>query len=435
MEPLTLKPTKEKEQHLSSDYRWPQVHQKMNEEIKKQILFVDDEPMVLNGLQRTLRKMRNEWEMSFSSNAKEALEILSQKSMDVIVSDLKMPEMNGVQLLTEVKKRHPYIIRVILSGHLEHDMTLKSVQIAHQSLSKPCDAEILKHTLAKLFALRDFLSDESIKKIVSQIETLPSMPSIYTEIIAEMQSPDPSIKKVGEMIANDLSMTAKILQVVNSVFFGLSRKISSPQQAVMLLGMDTIKALVLSVKIFSEFSRKTFSWFNIDELFNHSMSVSTYAKTIIENENLDQDLVNNSVMAGLLHDLGKLILATNFQQPYQKVLTEARGSDRNLWELEYEAFGTSHAEIGAYLMGLWKIENPIIEAIALHHCPGKSLTQSMGPLTAVHIGNALDHEAHTPPESNTDLKCDKDYLDMLGVTNQIPEWRQRCKGLAERIAS
>ena len=193
-----------------------------------------------------------------------------------------------------------------------------------------------------------------------------------------MQSADPSIKKVGDIISKDLSMTAKILQVVNSVFFGLSRKISSPQEAVMLLGLETIKALVLSVKIFSEFSQKKFSWFNIDELFNHSMSVSTYAKTIIKNENLDQDLINNSLMAGLLHDLGKLILATNFQEPYQQVLTEAQGSDRNLWELEYEAFGTSHAEIGAYLMGLWNMENPIIEAIAFHHCPGKKFNPKYG---------------------------------------------------------
>ena len=150
--------------------------------IKKQILFVDDEPMVLNGFQRTLRKMRTEWDMAFTSSGKEALDILGQQPMDVIVSDLKMPEMDGAQLLTEVKKRHPHVVRIILSGHLEHEMTLKSVQYAHQSLSKPCDAEILKQTLAKLFALRDILSDESIKKIVSQIESLPSLPSIYTRL-------------------------------------------------------------------------------------------------------------------------------------------------------------------------------------------------------------------------------------------------------------
>jgi HD-like signal output (HDOD) protein/CheY-like chemotaxis protein len=404
----------------------------MNETSKRRILFVDDEPLVLKGLQRTLRKMRNEWGMAFTASGREALDILSKQPVDVIVSDLKMPEMDGMQLLTEVRTQYPHVVRIILSGHLEHELTLQSVQYAHQNLSKPCDSEILKQTLAKLFALRDIMADESVKKIVSQIESLPSLPAIYNEIIEEMQSEDPSIKKVGDIISKDLSMTAKILQVVNSVFFGLSRKINSPTEAVLLLGLETIKSLVLSVKIFAEFSRKKFSWFNIDALFNHSMSVSTYTKTIIKTEKLGQDLINYSLMAGLLHDLGKLILATNLQKPYKEVLTAAKGSDRNLWDLEYEAFGTSHAEIGAYLMGLWSLETPIIEAIAFHHCPANSMSQNMGLLTAVHIGNAIDHDGQPSTNGNTDLQYDSQYLDTLGLADRIPEWRQVCNELSER---
>ena len=400
--------------------------------MKRRILFVDDEPMVLNGLQRTLRKMRREWDMTFVGSGREALEVLGKKPMDVIVSDLRMPEMDGGRLLAEVKKQHPQVVRIILSGQLDQEMTLKSVQLAHQSLSKPCDAEVLKHTLAKLFALRDFLSDDSIKSIISQIESLPSMPSIYTEIVTEMQSEDPAIKKVGEIISKDLSMTAKILQMVNSAFFGLFQKIKSPEQAVMMLGMETIKALVLSVKIFSEFNQKSFAWFNIDDLFNHSLAVSLHAKTIIKNENLDQGLINNSMMAGLLHDLGKLILATNFEKSYRQVLTEAEGTGKNLLDLEYEAFGTSHAEIGAYLMGLWRLENSIIEAIAFHHLPARSMTQNMGLLAAVHVGNALDHEAQTPSGESTELQCDTEYLNKLEITNRIPPWRQACSELRER---
>ena len=400
--------------------------------MKRRILFVDDEPMVLKGLQRTLRKMRQDWDMTFVSSGREALNVLAKKPMDVIVSDMRMPEMDGGRLLAEVKKQHPHVVRIILSGQLDQEMTLKSVQLAHQSLSKPCDAGVLKHTLAKLFALRDFLSDESIKSIISQIESLPSMPSIYTEIISEMQSDDPAIKKVGEIISKDLSMTAKILQMVNSAFFGLFRKINSPEQAVMMLGLETIKALVLSVKIFSEFNQKGFSCFNIDALFNHSLAVSMYAKTIIKNENLDQGLINNSMMAGLLHDLGKLILATNFEEPYRQILDEAQSTGRNLLDLEYKTFGTSHAEIGAYLMGLWRLETSIIEAIAFHHLPVRSMTQNIGLLTAVHVANALEHEAQPPAGQNTGLQCDAGYLDKLEITGRIPQWRQVCGELTER---
>ena len=388
--------------------------------------------MVLNGLQRTLRKMRRDWDMTFVGSGREALDVLGKKPMDVIVSDLRMPEMDGGRLLAEVKKQHPQVVRIILSGQLDQEMTLKSVQLAHQSLSKPCDAEVLKHTLAKLFALRDFLSDDSIKSIISQIESLPSMPSIYTEIVSEMQSDDPAIKKVGEIISKDISMTAKILQMVNSAFFGLFQKIKSPEQAVMMLGMETIKALVLSVKIFSEFNQNSFSWFNIDELFDHSLAVSVYAKTIIKNENPDQGLINNSMMAGLLHDLGKLILATNFEKSYRQVLAEAQGTGKNPLDLEYEAFGTSHAEIGAYLMGLWRLENSIIEAIAFHHLPARSMSQNIGLLAAVHVGDALDYEARISSGENTQLQCDTEYLNKLEITRRIPQWRQACSELRER---
>ena len=402
--------------------------------MKKRILFVDDEPMVLRGLQRTLRKMRDEWDMAFTASAKEALASLDEKPMDVIISDMKMPQMDGTQLLAEVKRRHPQMVRLILSGHVEQEATIKSVQFAHQCLSKPCDAEVLKQTLAKLFALRDILTDDSIKKIVSQIESLPSLPAMYTEIMSEMQSPDPSLVKVGDIIARDVSMTAKILQVVNSVFFGLPQKIGKPQQAVMLLGLDAIKALVLSVKIFSEFRPKKFSWFNIDALFNHSISVSTYTKTIAKNEKVNQDFFNFSLMAGLLHDIGKLILATNFNQTYRQVLTESRNSGHNLWDLEYGTFGTSHAEIGAYLMGLWNLENPIIEAVAFHHCPAKCVSSDMGLLTAVHVANALEHEDDLQSDRATELQFDTEYLAGLGVVNRIPAWRQACKEYAERNA-
>jgi HD-like signal output (HDOD) protein len=411
------------------------IYQKMNDQAKRRILFVDDEPMVLKGLQRTLRKMRDVWEMAFTSSSKEALEILGSGTFDVIVSDLRMPEIDGMQLLAEVKSKHPEVIRIILSGQVEQDTTFKSVQVAHQSLSKPCDADILKQTLKELFALRNLLEDKSIKRIVSQTETLPSLPEVYTQVIHELQSSEPSVKKVGEIISTDMGMTAKILQVVNSAFFGLVRKINNPKEAVMLLGTETIKALVLSVKIFSEFNQKKFSWFNFDDLFDHSMSVSMFAQTISKQEHLDQNLVNNSLMAGMFHDLGKLILVTNFQKAYRKILTEARETGQNLWDLEKEEFGTSHSEIGAYLMGLWGLEYPVIEAIAYHHCPGKSLSNSTGLLTAVHFGDAYDrlkNSSYDPNSGNGLRRLDREYLDNLGVASRLNNWQTVCKELTER---
>ena len=404
----------------------------MNDQAKKRILFVDDEPMVLKGLQRTLRKMRSEWDMVFKESGKQALDILASAPFDVVVSDLRMPEMDGAQLLAEVKNKHPQVVRIILSGHVEQETTFKSLQLAHQSLSKPCDVDILKQTLNQLFALRNLLQDESIKRIVSQTETLPSLPKVYTDVIRELQAADPSIKKVGEIISSDLGMTAKILQIVNSAFFGLVRKISNPREAVMLLGTDTIKALVLSVKIFSEFNQKKYAWFDFDHLFNHSLSVSILTQTISKEERLDQNLVNNSLMAGMFHDLGQLILVTNFPEPYHKVLTEARKAQKELWNLENELFATSHAEIGAYLMGLWGLEYPVIEAIASHHCPTKSLSKSTGLLTAVHFSDVYDRSMNGCSAENILSQLDCEYLKNLGVTERINDWQKICRDLTER---
>jgi len=171
----------------------------MNEPVKKRILFVDDEPLILNGLQRTLRKMRNEWEMTFTASGKEALEVLGTTPMDVIVSDLKMPEMDGAQLLALVKKQYPHMVRLILSGHIEHDMTIKSVQIAHQCLAKPCEAEILRETLSKVFALRDFLADESIKKIVSKSSPCRACPQSIPKLSKRCIRPIPRSRRWGTL--------------------------------------------------------------------------------------------------------------------------------------------------------------------------------------------------------------------------------------------
>jgi HD-like signal output (HDOD) protein/CheY-like chemotaxis protein len=404
----------------------------MNDQTKKRILFVDDEPMVLKGLQRTLRKMRSEWDMIFTESGRQALDILASAPVDVVVSDLKMPEMDGAQLLAEVKSQHPQVVRIILSGHVEQETTFKSLQLAHQSLSKPCDVDILKQTLNQLFSLRSLLENESIKRIVSQTETLPSLPKVYTEVIQELQAADPSIKKVGEIISSDLGMTAKILQIVNSAFFGLVRKISNPREAVMLLGTDTIKALVLSVKIFSEFNQKKYAWFDFDHLFYHSLSVSMLTQTISREERLDQNLINSSLMAGIFHDLGQLILVTNFPEPYRQILIEARETQQELWNLENELFATSHAEIGAYLLGLWGLEYPIIEAIAFHHCPAKSLSKSTGLLTAVHFSDVYDRLINGRSAENGLSQLDCGYLESLGVTERINVWQKICRDLTER---
>jgi HD-like signal output (HDOD) protein len=390
------------------------------------VLFVDDEPLVLQGLQRMLHGERQNWAMRFVRSGAEALQLMEKEVFDAVVSDLRMPGMDGAELLTKVMDRHPHMVRIVLSGEMDRDLTFKTVHCAHQYLAKPCDADILKATLARAFALRRLVSDRRLKSLLPRLESLPSLPTLYTEIIAEIQAPNSSFKKVGELIARDVSMTAKILQLVNSAFFGLARRIANPQEAVSLLGYDTVKALVLSAKVFSQFEVKRIPGLWLDALWRHSLETSLFARSLGMTEKLPRKSMDEAFTAGILHDLGKLILAQNFPDGYAEVLTQACLHPRPLWEIETERFGASHAELGAYLMGLWGIGDDVVGAIAHHHQP--PLTGIPGRVTAVvYAANALEHRLSAGPAEEPAAAIAPEILKQLNIAERMPAWEETCR--------
>lgn len=392
----------------------------------RRILFVDDEPNILLGLQRMLRSVRHEWDMTFVGSGQEALQILEKSTYDVVVSDMRMPVMDGAQLLAEVQRLYPQTIRIILSGYSNQELILKSVGPVHQFLAKPCDAEEIKGTVARACALREMVSDKGLERLVSRLQTLPSVPSLYTAVVKELQNPNSSLKQIGEIISRDVGMAAKILQLVNSAFFGLRNHVSSPAEAVSLLGLDIVKALVLSVHIFSQYPGSRLSSFSIDELWLHSMKVGSNSQSISKRESQDRSASDDALMAGLLHDSGKVVLAANLPAQYGSAMSLANEKGICLEAAEREVLGTSHAEVGGYLLGLWGLPGPIVEAVSFHHHPGKSLGQTFAPLTAVHAANALDHEKTNDPTHGKASPIDMDYLLSVKMAGRIPEWEKIC---------
>ncbi len=398
----------------------------------KHILFVDDERMVLDGLKRMLRPMRREWKMSFVESGREALELMEKEHFDVIVSDMRMPEMDGVTLLNEVKGRHPEVIRLVLSGHSEAEMLLESVKTTHQFLSKPCDADVLKEAVGRALGLQALLAREEIGAVIARIESLPSLPNLYQEIMAQINSANGSLGKVGEIISKDLGMTAKILQLVNSSFFGLSRHVSSPAQAAALLGLDTIRGLVLTSKVFSQFDT-AHSRLDLNALWSHSTRVATLARDIARDQGMDRKGQDHAFMSGMLHDLGKLVFASSFAEAYNRVLEENGSQEGALWQREQAAFGCTHAEIGAYLMGIWGLPCTIVEALAYHHYPSHSTSSSFTPLAAVHVANAL--VTHPGVEvAELEQQMDLPYLQRLGCEGSLPRWLALQEGTLEEGA-
>ncbi len=395
------------------------------------VLFVDDETKILEGLQRMLHPLRHEWEMCFCESGEQALACLAQRPCDVLVSDMRMPGMNGAQLLDAVRQQHPHVVRIILSGYADYDLIFKSVGPAHQFLAKPCEAEMLKLTVNRACALRDLLTDEALQLVVSQMQSLPSLPALYDELIAELQTPNASIQKIGAIITRDLGMTAKILQMVNSAFFGLRRQITSPAEAASLLGLDTVVMLVLTIQIFSQYSQTALRGFSPDELYAHSLRVALLAQQIARAQGADPQMVNDAFTAGILHDVGHLVLAVNQPQCYGQLLDLWRAGELSFDVCERQVFGASHSEIGAYLLGLWGLPNSIVETVAYHHHPDRCQAAGFTAMSAVHIANALEHELHTNCEPCCSATLDLDYLTRLGIRERLPGWRALCFQQAE----
>ena len=391
--------------------------------MKKRILFVDDEALVLEGLERMLRPMRPEWDMVFVGSGSKALELMAQAPFDVVISDMCMPGMNGAELLGEVLKRFPKTVRLVLSGYADRELVLKCVGSTHQYLSKPCEPEELKAAITRAADLDLSLRDQNLRQLVSRLDRLPSMPTLYMQIVESLQNPEIRLDAIGEIVAKDLAMTAKILKLVNSAFFGLGREISSPAEAVCYLGVETIKSLVLSIHAFSEFACTRTGAFSIDALWVHSQKTAALAKEIARLEQAEHKLMDEAFVAGLLHDSGRLILASNFPAKYDQALRSAGAGSLALLAAEERTFGANHAELGGYLLGLWGLPAPVVEAIALHHHPGRSAMQAFTPLTAVHVATALVTAQPADPGTSLTEELNAKYLARLRLEQRLPEWQ------------
>lgn len=387
------------------------------------ILFVDDEPNILDGLRRMLRSMRHEWEMSFAGSVTEALAMLKEKTVDVIVSDMKMPGMDGSQLLQTISEKYPHIIRIILSGYSEKEMIMKSVGTAHQYLSKPCDSEILKSTISRVCALQTLLTDENLRQLVSQLPTVPSLPMLYINLIDELGKSEPSTRKVGEIVKKDIGMTVKILQLVNSAFFGLRRRISDSREAVEFLGLDTISSLTLGLGVISQFESHTSGVFFAD-VWAHSIAVGVMANKIAAGEN--REMATDAFTAGLLHDIGKVVLAVNLPQQFNTVKAIMQRDNLSRIEAERQVFDATHAEVGAYLLGLWGLPSQVVQAVAFHDTPGAAKTDSFTAITAVHAANVIQHSITSNNAETEKPDFDLEYLANLGLLEKIPIWQEKC---------
>ncbi len=382
------------------------------------VLFVDDEPNILSGLRRILRSQRKDWDMVFHESGAQGLASLSESPCEVVVSDMKMPGMDGAEFLSKVREDYPGCIRIALSGETDSNMIYRCVQHAHQYLAKPCDADALVSAVKRASQLRDLMEDEQLGAVVAEMNSLPTLPEQYSRIMEELQSEDPSLQRVGQIVETDVAMSAKILQLVNSAFFGLANNMSSPAEAAMYLGVDVLRSLVLTTGVFSQFDESEVDASMLASIWRHSTLSGGLAKKIMQTQTDEPLLADYAFMGGLLADVGKLVFAANYPAQFADVQSLIAQEGLRAHEAERRVIGHDHMEVGAYLVGLWGLPTPVVECVAYHNNPGSCAEPGFSPLTAVHVANAI---VESNGEISEDL-LDMEYLQRLQVTDNLQAW-------------
>ena len=179
----------------------------------KTIMLVDDDPVMGERLRRLLKPLEGDWKMVSVDSGQAALDTLAAERCDVIMTDMRMPGKTGVQLLEEVRTGYPHMVRVLLMDQSDQEGMLRSVGLAHQCLAKSSPLEVFESTVTRACAIQGLLTNGTLLKLVGGMQTLPSLPTLYREVMQELQSPDASIDKIGQIISKDLGMLTKLLQV------------------------------------------------------------------------------------------------------------------------------------------------------------------------------------------------------------------------------
>jgi putative nucleotidyltransferase with HDIG domain len=395
--------------------------------VPKTILFVDEEPLFLSAIKRSFRNMRNEWNLLFASSPAEALQTADQTPVDVFVMGMMFTGRSGLELLNEIRDRHPGSVRIIVSGHADQNLILKSVDLAHQFLAKPCDNNDLKAAITRAFLVKDLLDQEPLRKAVSHIGSLPSLPSLYIKLVEELKTEEASIQKIGGIIIEDLGLATKILKLANSSFFGRPQNISDPIKAVSFLGLDLVQAIVLMSSTLDSFRGVKVKGFSIEGLWEHAMATAVLAKTICRHAGMDHNAIETAFMGGLLHDIGKLLIAAHLPERFSVILQHQNKHTIPMSEAEAAIIGTTHAAMGGYLLGLWGLPNPIIEAAAFHHTPASKNGNGLSPLVIVHVANAFANAGHRLCASSSEIEgIDYDLLERAHLLDHLDQWRDAC---------
>jgi HD-like signal output (HDOD) protein len=374
------------------------------------VMFVDDEPMVLKGIKRAL--FNTGWEIILADSGQQALDILSDTSVDFVISDMQMPGMNGAELLEKVSELYPSTVRIILSGQADTDMAAKASFVAHQWFSKPCSPDEIKKVVQRIEKIQHTLPNQKIKEIVGRIKVLPSAPKLFFRI-KQLFDADADMDLVANVIGEDPALSAKILQISNSSFFMLNTKVQRIEDAITRLGADVVSCVVAIAEIYSNTIK--ISGYSIEKEQQHSMCTALLGVSLAPPEVREE-----TMLVGLLHDIGMYILFILAPESVDTYLQKRIQYEDNT-ALEHELFGTDHTQLAGYLLHLWNFPYHLIDSILLHHQPLKLMEHKFGAAAAIYVANLLMSKQ----------PLNEDFVAHFQLSDKLPDWEKRAEKLAQ----
>ncbi len=398
---------------------------------KISILFTDDNIAIIESLKRMSTIFSTHWKSFFAVGANEAIELLETKSFDVIVTDLEMPEYNGVKLLKYAQNKFPDTIRVVYSGEFTKESVQKISPFAHRFIAKPCSNEKMLNTIDSTLFIHRVLDKKRIQKVLTSIGSIPSLPKIYTELINRVDDDDFSLKDAAKLISSDVGMSVNILKQIN--LLGVGEEIKSIEQAVTLLGLNSIKSIVLSNHVFTSFKPLYIPHFSQEQLIRHSMLTAIFAKEIAFIETGDRSIAESAFVVGVIHDFGTLIFADRFMKKYSTVMNRVHDTQRPIIDVERNVIGVSHAEVGSYLLALWGFPDAILRAVAFHESADTHAMGSEPLLTSIVAANYFAHQFDNGDTASDTALEDSHYFQNSNSLMRLPLWEERCKHIYDSM--
>ncbi len=384
----------------------------------KSVLFVDDEKHVLDGLRLALFERDDVWDMSFALGPEKALELMHKGPFDAVVSDLRMPSMDGAALLERARTLLPGAVRVILSGQADHVSVVRALAVAHQFLHKPCSAEVVFDTVQHMFDLRELMCDPRIEALIGRLEFIPSPPETYFELTRLMNKDDADANDFAAVIERDGALSAKVLQMANSAYFRSQREVTSIRQAVVHLGHEALRSMVLSSSLFGTAGPRVAAGFDLAGEQARAQALAQRARDLAPRADGE-----TAFAAGLLHNLGRLAFAMGAPEAYERLLEEAAGDPKRIEAAERERFSVSREQVGAYLLGIWGLPGTLVEAVAYQSEPSRAPNPDAPTLMAVHAALNLPAASSPSATDDSEARLDPRVLSRPAWRDAISRWR------------